>query len=87
MYRLLDYLVQFTVVLSAEDYYNAGITREQVKEIINSTTNPSTGRNLYAQPAAINGNWEFAVYDELYIAPIVSEIKYRLEGLVKKSKL
>lgn len=47
--------------LSLEDFYNAGISSEKSKEIIESIKDPINDsgwpRNLSCSPMGINGNW------------------------------
>jgi len=60
--KTLNYNVTGVIHLSLEDYYNAGMTSEEAKEIIEKIPDSLSGitnfpDNLHCERQFINGNW------------------------------
>ena len=80
----LGFYTTTTVHLSLEDFYNAGITPERAKEIIETfrdTSGPMRpAMRLFCSPAGINNNWKFNLMtrDSMRIDMFVEDISYAL---------
>lgn len=58
-FRTLNHHSTGLIWLSCEDYHNAGIKPERIKEIIESLQDPGSGNGatLRCEPQGINHNW------------------------------
>jgi len=80
----LGFYTTTTVHLSLEDFYNAGMTPERAKEIIETfrdTSGPMRpAMRLFCSPAGINNNWKFEVYstNQHYVSDLLEDISYAL---------
>jgi hypothetical protein len=82
----IDYHTTTEIWLHLEDYYNAGVTPQQAKEVIESIAD-GAGR-LTCRPSHCNGNW---IVQTLYtssncIEAIVADIQNKLDALVQETK-
>jgi hypothetical protein len=87
--RRLSYFTTFTVYLSSEDYHNAGLTRDEIKDIIESTR--LDNHRLRVQNSGFNGNWNFEMphwANESDAEMVVTGLRLELErALESKRKL
>ena len=88
----LSYYTSGVIHLSLEDYYNAGMTSEEAKEIIEEIPDDLSGHSnlglcLHCERQFINSNWNvhtrYAFPDEIEV--IVCEIRLALgQALARK---
>lgn len=56
--RPIQYFTIYTLCLSLEDYWNAGLDREKARQLIEGIPDPgSSTLNLRCSPSGLNGNW------------------------------
>lgn len=83
----MNYSVTSIIWLSLEDYYNAGLSPEQAKSIIESMNDPgSMSLKLQCRPQGINRNWNVmtGLTDPERINWLVMRIYVRLEEAIGK---
>lgn len=85
--RTLNYYNRTVVALSTEDYQNAGLTRDEIKDVIKAERDPYSGHRLYPEPSGLNGNWEFGIVDCYDSEDVVRSIQYQLERLLGKKNV
>lgn len=84
--RQLSYWVSSIIWLSLEDWYNAGLTPERAREIIEGIQDPGMmaflGSRLRCETQGVNGNWNvrIATTDPRTIVKTVSLIRDRLDA-------
>lgn len=78
----MQYFVTSLIWLSLEKYYNAGLTQERAREVIESLRDPY-GQNtkLFCLRSGFNGNWkvETSALSSEQIADVVDLIDTALE--------
>lgn len=83
----INYSTSINIWLHLEDYYNAGMSPEKAREVIESIVDPSqrggysSASKLRCSPMGLNGNWivkSFAMTD-YEIENIVSTIEWHLD--------
>jgi len=83
----IDYHTDMRIWLSLEDYYNAGLTSERTKEIIESITDPtqcgiySSKYKLHCESSYLEGSWivTSGAVNKYDVEEIVSNIKCLLD--------
>lgn len=81
----VNYHTSTTVWLHLEDYYNAGITPEEAKEIIEDFSDLA-GNYLWCEPSGYNGNWHINVREGVDVVALIVAIEMRLEGRLLRKK-
>ncbi len=81
----LDYHTTTRVWLSLEDYYNAGLTPERAKEIIESLRDED-GYPLHCEPGGINRNWIVETHEDL-VGYLVLRIRSALNSAMFRAGL
>lgn len=86
----MHYSVTSIIWLSLEYYYNAGLTPERAKEIIENMNDPgSMSLKLQCRPQGINRNWNVytGLTDRDQINYLVGRIYVRLEEAIGRESV
>lgn len=79
----LGYTTSTRVWLHLEDYYNAGLTPEEAKGVIEGLRPSEFSGYFYCEPSGVNGNWNIDVpsrYSAAYVVLLITEaLDRRLE--------
>jgi hypothetical protein len=89
MVATVKYHVTSRIWLSLERYYNAGLTPEQAREVIERIADPgSNTSNLRCKSSGFNGNWivETSCRDEESIETIFYHIELSLSTELARQK-
>lgn len=84
----LTFSTSTNVLLSLEDFHNAGMTREETKEVIERIQSPDGMGRLHCSTGGCNGNWKVNVYTSHYetIYDLVDEIHWALTTALRRKE-